>query len=91
MGIRMATRRILPLWENFFGGGPRTIRGYKARSVGPRDSQGDPIGGNAAYFGNAELLFPPPFLDSVESVRMAGFFDFGSVIDTSQNDLFDPG
>jgi outer membrane protein insertion porin family len=81
---------ILPLWENFFGGGPRTIRGYKARSVGPRDSQGDPIGGNAAYFGNAEFLFPPPFLDSVESVRMAGFFDFGSVINTSQNDLFDP-
>lgn len=81
---------ILPLWENYFGGGPRSIRGYESRSVGPRDSEGDPIGGNAAYFGNAELLFPPPFLDSVDSVRMAGFFDFGSVIDTSENDLFDP-
>jgi outer membrane protein insertion porin family len=81
---------ILPLWENYFGGGPGSIRGYAARSVGPRDSQGDPIGGNAAYFGNVELLFPPPYLEMAESVRLAAFFDFGSVIDTRQNDLFDP-
>lgn len=80
----------LPLWENYFGGGPGSIRGYSSRSIGPRDSQGDPIGGNAAYTANAELLFPPPFLDSIESVRMAAFFDFGSVINTSDNNLFEP-
>jgi outer membrane protein insertion porin family len=80
----------LPLWENYFGGGPGSIRGYAARSIGPRDSQGDPIGGNAAYTGNLELLFPPPYLEMAESVRLAAFFDFGSVIDTRQTDLFDP-
>ena len=80
----------LPLWENYFGGGPGSIRGYASRSVGPRDSQGDPIGGNAAYVATAELLFPPPFLDDIESVRMAAFFDFGSVINTNDNNLFEP-
>ena len=78
------------MWENYFGGGPGSLRGYASRSIGPRDSQGDPIGGNAAYTANAELLFPPPFLDSIESVRMAAFFDFGSVINTSDNNLFEP-
>ena len=80
----------LPLWENYFGGGPGSIRGYAARSIGPRDSQGDSFGGNAAYTGNVELLFPPPFMDDVESVRLAAFFDFGSVVNTKQTDLFDP-
>jgi outer membrane protein insertion porin family len=80
----------LPLWENYFMGGPRSVRGYAARSIGPRDSQGDPIGGNAAYNGNVEVLFPPPFMDAVESVRVAAFFDFGSAVNTKDTDLFDP-
>ena len=79
---------ILPLWENFFGGGPRSIRGFAARSVGPRDSQGDPIGGNAMYAGSLELLFPPPFGKGIESVRLAAFVDAGAVVDTS-NKFFD--
>jgi outer membrane protein insertion porin family len=79
----------LPLWENFYAGGPGSIRGYRARSVGPRDSQGDPIGGNAMYAGNLELLFPPPFDAASETVRIAGFFDFGSVINTKDTDIFD--
>ena len=80
----------LPFFENFFGGGPGSIRGYAARSVGPRDSFGDPLGGNASYAGSLELLFPPPFLKNNDTVRLATFFDFGSVVDTSETDLFDP-
>ncbi|NNE34253.1 MAG: outer membrane protein assembly factor BamA [Rhodothermales bacterium] len=80
----------LPFFENFFGGGPGTVRGYAARSIGPRDSFGDALGGNAFYAGNLELLFPPPFLKGSDTVRIATFFDFGSVVDTSETDLFDP-
>ena len=78
----------LPLWENFYGGGPRRLRGFAARSVGPRDSQGDSIGGNAFYNGTLELLFPPPFKAGSDTVRMSTFFDFGAVVDTNQDDLF---
>ena len=80
----------LPFFENFFGGGPGSVRGYAARSIGPRDSYGDPLGGNAMYAGNLELLFPPPFMKDNDTVRLATFFDFGSVVDTSETDLFDP-
>jgi outer membrane protein insertion porin family len=80
----------LPIWENYFGGGPNTVRGFAARSLGPRDSKGDPLGGNASYFGSAELLFPPPFMSDIDTVRLVTFFDVGSVIDTDETDLFDP-
>jgi outer membrane protein insertion porin family len=79
----------LPFWENFFGGGPNSIRGYRARSVGPRDSQGDPLGGNATYAGSLELLFPPPFKQQTKTVRIAAFIDIGSVVNTDDTDIFD--
>ncbi|MET0092374.1 MAG: outer membrane protein assembly factor BamA, partial [Sedimenticola sp.] len=36
----------LPYWENFFGGGVKSVRGFKDYSLGPRDSNNDPLGGN---------------------------------------------
>jgi len=80
----------LPLWENYFAGGPTSLRGFKARSIGPRDSQGDPIGGNGLYTGTVELLFPPPLRQVSEAVRISTFVDFGGLVDTKQTDLFDP-
>lgn len=82
---------IYPFFENYFVGGPGTVRGYASRSIGPRDSQGDSLGGNAMYAGSLELLFPPPFMKKGgETVRLAAFVDFGSVVDTNEVDLFDP-
>ncbi len=80
----------LPFFENYFAGGPGTVRGYAARSLGPRDSYGDALGGNAMYAGNFELLFPPPFVKESSTLRLATFFDFGSVVNTTDSDLFDP-
>jgi len=74
----------LPFFENFFGGGPGSVRGYRARSIGPRDSNDDPLGGNGYYAASAELLFPPPFgKKGSETIRLATFFDAASVVDTS--------
>lgn len=78
----------LPFFENFYGGGPGSIRGFANRSVGPRDSLEDPIGGNATYAASLELLFPPPLFSRSETLRMAAFVDAGSVVDTSK-DFFD--
>jgi outer membrane protein insertion porin family len=80
----------LPLWENFFSGGPRRLRGFQARSIGPRDSQGDPLGGNALYAGTLEFLFPAPGGLGEETVRLSTFLDFGAVVNTSEQDLFEP-
>ena len=79
----------LPLWENFFSGGPRRLRGFRARSIGPRDSNGRALGGNAMYTGTLELLFPPPGGFGGESVRLSTFVDFGAVVNTRDTDLFD--
>ena len=79
----------LPFFENFFGGGPGSVRGFEARSIGPRDSEDDPLGGNLFYAGGIEVLFPPPFMKDTESVRLAAFVDAGTVIDTDQSDYFE--
>ncbi len=70
----------LPFYKNYFAGGVKTVRGYKDYSLGPRDDV--PLGGNMRMVGNAELLFPPPFGDAGETVRMSAFFDLGNVFDT---------
>jgi outer membrane protein insertion porin family len=80
----------LPFFENFFAGGPASIRGFASRSIGPRDSQGDALGGNVMYAGSAELLFPPPVGEFADTIRMAAFVDFGSVVDSADDDIFDP-
>ncbi len=69
----------LPFFEHFFAGGVRSVRGFEDNSLGPRDSSGDPFGGNARVVGNVELLFPMPFNADQKSVRLGAFFDAGNV------------
>ena len=83
---------ILPIFENYFVGGPGSVRGFKAYSLGPRDSNDDPIGGNLLVNGNLELWFPTPFFGDPETMRMAAFFDIGNVFDTHSAEYdFDAG
>ena len=66
----------VPIYERFYAGGANTIRGYKERRVGPRDSGSDePIGGEAILLGNAELTFPV----YEKIIKGAVFFDAGNV------------
>ncbi|NIR30646.1 MAG: outer membrane protein assembly factor BamA [Gammaproteobacteria bacterium] len=74
----------LPLFENFFTGGVRSVRGFEDNTLGPRDSQGDPIGGNLKVVGNAAVILPVPFAINLKSFRMTAFFDIGNVYDTAQ-------
>jgi outer membrane protein insertion porin family len=75
----------LPFFKNYFGGGTKSVRGYKDYSLGPRDSNDDPLGGNLKIMGNVEVLFPDPLGFAPETVRMGAFFDFGNVYDTDDN------
>ncbi|MFU8789701.1 MAG: outer membrane protein assembly factor BamA [Methylobacter sp.] len=69
----------LPFFENYFGGGTGSIRGFRNNTVGPRDSNNMPFGGSSKIVGNAELFFPVPFMTETKSVRLGTFVDAGSI------------
>jgi outer membrane protein insertion porin family len=71
----------LPFFKNFFAGGVNSVRGYQSSSIGPRDQNGDPRGGNRRIVGNLEFLYPFPGLQNDRSVRMSTFVDGGMVSD----------
>ena len=69
----------LPFYKAYYAGGVNSVRGYDTSTLGPRDENGDPVGGNRRIVGNAELLFPFPGLSKDKSVRASLFFDAGQI------------
>jgi len=49
---------IVPLPERFFAGGSTTLRGFGRNQAGPKDRNGNPLGGNVLLIGNLEYRFP---------------------------------
>lgn len=77
----------LPFFKNYFGGGVKTVRGYKDYSLGPRDSLGDPLGGNMKMFGSVDITFPDPLGLAPDTVRLGAFVDVGNVYDTDDDSV----
>ena len=79
----------LPLTKNYFAGGIRSVRAYEANTLGPRDSNGQPIGGDRKLTGTLELILPLPFIRDSKAFRITTFVDAGNVFGPGQN--FDLG
>ncbi|MGH7819962.1 MAG: BamA/TamA family outer membrane protein, partial [Candidatus Binatia bacterium] len=80
----------IPLFERFFPGGINSLRGFRARTLGPREPVFDPannivdttpVGGSSQVVFNTELIYP-----IVESLGLRGvlFFDAGNAFTRDQ-------
>lgn len=73
----------LPFFQNYYAGGvgyTGVVRGYATNSLGPRDSLGNPLGGNLQGAGSVGFVFPNPI--SPENLRTSLFVDAGNVYNT---------
>lgn len=78
----------VPFFNNFYGGGLGSVRGYESGSLGPKvyEIYGNSrnivnYGGTYKAYASAELLFPFPGVKDQRSVRLSVFADAGSVWD----------
>jgi outer membrane protein insertion porin family len=69
----------VPFFKNFYAGGPSSVRGYKAFSLGQQDSGSNVLGGTRKFSGSAEILFPFPGAQQDKSLRLSAFLDVGQV------------
>jgi outer membrane protein insertion porin family len=70
--------KSLPFFKNYYAGGVGSVRGFQTATLGPRDINGDVLGGNRRIVGNLEFLFPMPG-NKDKSVRLSTFIDAGNV------------
>ncbi len=65
---------FVPIFDRLFLGGPNTLRGFEFRDVGPKDSTGEPVGGDSSAYATLEYTVP-----IWSKVRGAVFYDWGVV------------
>jgi outer membrane protein insertion porin family len=68
----------LPFFKNFYAGGVGSVRAFETAGLGPRDANGDILGGDRRLVGNFEVLFPLPGYKE-KNVRLGFFVDAGNV------------
>lgn len=77
----IGAEKNLPLFERFYSGGEKSVRGYGRRRLGPLTAADDPLGGLSLVEGSLELRRPV-----WNELNGAVFVDFGQVSKRS----FDP-
>ncbi len=82
--IRGYGGREVPVYENFFIGGLNTVRGFKYGEAGPKDTDGEVIGGKHALYFNTEWIFP---LYKAVGLKGVIFYDAGAGFDDSKGFL----
>src|SRR2546427_797795 len=72
---------FVPFYDRYYLGGLYSLRGFKYRSISPRQGTpgqpgffSEPIGGDSLWFGSAEYSIP-----IIDRLRFALFYDVGNV------------
>lgn len=74
--------RIAPS-RRYYAGGGGSVRGYGFQAIGPRDAEGDPLGGKAIVEASAEARFR--FRAFGQEVGLVPFVDAGNVYPSGPN------
>ena len=74
LGDAIGSEKNLPLFERFYSGGDKSVRGYGRRRLGPLSASDDPLGGRSLLEGSLELRRP-----IWKELNGAIFVDFGQV------------
>ncbi|NGP53146.1 autotransporter assembly complex family protein [Thioalkalivibrio sp. XN8] len=72
----------LPASQRFFAGGDMSVRGYDLNTLGPRDANGNVIGGRHLVFGSLEAE-----RRVWNRLALAAFVDAGNALDTFELDV----
>ena len=64
----------VPIFDRLYLGGSNNLRGFRFRDISPKDSFGQPLGGQSMARATTELTFP-----IIEKARGAFFYDAGFV------------
>jgi outer membrane protein assembly complex protein YaeT len=75
---------VIPLQERFFNGGENSVRSFQESELGPKDDDGDPLGGEG--FGTLNLELRRAIFGSFQ---LAVFADAGYVV-PDHRDFFNP-
>ncbi len=71
-----------PLFRRFFPGGINSVRGYEARTLGPKDENGSEYGGSKQLVNNFEIIFP---IISSAGLKGVVFYDIGEAFDDDES------
>jgi outer membrane protein assembly complex protein YaeT len=75
---------VIPIDVRFFNGGANSVRSFAERDLGPKDAQGNPLGGEFYTVFNAELVFP-----LWKALQGAVFVDAGNLTNFDEAGLND--
>lgn len=75
--------RTIPASLRYYTGGAGTVRGYPYQSIGPEDSEGDPLGGRSYQVVNLEARFMV-----AENIGIVPFADGGMVYEEEFPEVF---
>jgi outer membrane protein insertion porin family len=81
--IQTSGDSAIPYWERFYLGGERSVRGYEIYTIGPRNEDGQNLGGDKSLVVNAEYIIPVG-----GPIYSIFFFDIGNALARDQKISF---